>query len=112
MPVSEEDIFPGVNHADTVLSGNANLSASIGFTEAEVEKLLDYYGLADRSKDVKAQYDGYRFGSSEIYSPWDVLSFCQDALASTDAQTAEPDNYWINTSGNDAIDEFLGFLTA
>lgn len=111
LPVSEEDIFPGVNHADTVLSGNANLSASIGFTEAEVEKLLDYYGLADRSKDVKAQYDGYRFGSSEIYSPWDVLSFCQDALASTDAQTAEPDNYWINTSGNDAIDEFLGFLT-
>lgn len=111
--VSKESIFTGVNKfsVNTVCSTNENLAASIGFIEDEVKKLLNYYGLADRSKDVKAWYDGYRFGSSEIYSPWDVLSFCQDALASNDAKTAEPDNYWINTSSNDAIDEFLGFLT-
>lgn len=111
LPVSEEEIFPGVDHADTVLSGSASLSASIGFTEAEVGKLLNTYGLAGRSKDVKERYDGYQFGSVKIYCPWDVLNFCQDALASSDVKTAEPDNYWISTSSNDAIDEFLGFLT-
>ncbi len=111
LPVSEEEIFPGVDHADTVLSGSASLSASIGFTEAEVGKLLNTYGLAGCSKDVKERYDGYQFGSVKIYCPWDVLNFCQDAFASNDVKTAEPDNYWINTGSNDAIDEFLGFLT-
>lgn len=69
LPVSEEEIFPGVDHADTVLSGSASLSASIGFTEAEVGKLLNTYGLAGCSKDVKERYDGYQFGSVKIYCP-------------------------------------------
>lgn len=72
LPVSGEDVFPGVDHADTVLSGNAGLSASIGFTEAEVERLLHCCGLDGRIKDEKARYDGYRFGSVKVYCPWDV----------------------------------------
>ena len=57
------------------------------------------------------RYDGYRFGPDKIYCPWDVLNFCQCALKSTNPLKFEPDNYWIGTSSNDVIDEFLGFLT-
>lgn len=111
--VSKESIFTGVNNlsVNTVCTDNVNLAAAMGFTEGEVDALLRCYGLESRKEDVRRWYDGYRFGSSEIYSPWDVLSFCKSSLESDDPKRLEPDNFWINTSSNDLIDEFLGFLS-
>lgn len=111
--VSKESIFTGVNNfsINTICSENVSLSACMGFTEPEVRALLDYYGMSSRKQDVKHWYDGYRFGTDEIFSPWNVLNFCQCALKSTNPLEFEPDNYWIGTSSNDVIDEFLGFLT-
>lgn len=111
--VSKESIFTGVNNfsINTICSDNVSLSACMGFTESDVLALLDYYGLSSRKQDVKHWYDGYRFGSNDIYSPWDVLNFCQCALSSKNPLEFKPDNYWIGTSSNDVIDEFLGFLT-
>lgn len=111
--VSKESIFTGVNNlsVNTVCTDNVNLAAAMGFTEGEVDALLRCYGLEFRKEDVRRWYDGYRFGSSEIYSPWDVLSFCKSSLESDDPKRLEPDNFWINTSSNDLIDEFLGFLS-
>ena len=111
--VSKESIFTDVNNftINTVLSSNANLSACMGFTEMEVGDLLGYYGLTAKKNLVKRWYDGYRFGASEIYSPWDVLSFCQALLGSDSSVDFKPGNYWIGTSSNEVIDEFLGFLT-
>ena len=111
--VSKESIFTGVNNfsINTICSDNVSLSACMGFTESDVLALLDYYGLSSRKQDVKHWYDGYRFGSNDIYSPWDVLNFCQCALSSKNPLEFKPDNYWIGTSSNDLIDEFLGFLT-
>ena len=111
--VSKESVFTGINNFDvnSVCSNDQTLNQVIGFNEEEVRSLLDYYGLSGRFAEVKRWYDGYRFADSEIYCPWDVISFCDKALRSKDPAKYRPENYWEGTSGNAVIDEFLGFLS-
>ncbi len=111
--VSKESIFTGLNNPgiNTVCSEDYTLSESIGFTEPEVKALLDYYQLAPCFEKVKAWYDGYRFHRSDIYCPWDVINFCSEARRFDDPIQYAPRNYWANSSSNDVIDEFLGFLS-
>ena len=95
-------------------SGNDRLSAGFGFTEEETNAMLSYYGLQDYAKEVKNNYDGYNFGDLHMYCPWDVVSFCaenHEKIRKPDSNIIA-DNYWINTSGNDAIEEFMGYIEA
>ena len=110
--VSKESIFTGLNNLtiNTVWSKDIRLAEAIGFTQSEVDAMLEYYGLTEQSPGVKAWYDGYRIGEKEIYCPWDVINFCSETLHSADPHVFEPRNYWANTSSNDAVQEFLGFL--
>ena len=98
--VGKESFFTGVNNvsANTVCTDTESLAAAIGFTENEVNQLLRYYDLESRKNDVRRWYDGYRFGSREIFCPWDVLNFCQYALESRDPQHFAPKNYWSGTT--------------
>ena len=112
--VSKASIFTDVNNFDvnTVCMQGGALATAIGFTADEVNQLLSYYGLSDKRDTVKTWYDGYRFGQSEIYCPWDVIHYCSDILDDgINRETFQPQNYWAETSSNDVIDEFLGFLT-
>ncbi len=111
--VSKESIFTGLNNPgiNTVCSEDRTLNQAIGFTTGETQSLLEYYGLASRFADVKQWYDGYRFAGEEIYCPWDVINFCNQAIHSTKPLQYQPENYWEGTGSNDAIAEFLGFLT-
>ena len=54
---------------------------------------------------VKEWYDGYRFGNTEIYCPWDVISYCKKLCAD---KSALPENFWANTSSNDVVKHFIG----
>ncbi len=111
--VSKESIFTGLNNPgiNTVCSEDYTLSEAIGFTEAEVKALLDYYQLAPCFEKIKTWYDGYRFHRSDIYCPWDVINFCAEALHFEEPVQYAARNYWANSSSNDVIDEFLGFLS-
>ena len=75
-----------------------------GFTDEEVRNLLEYYGLSRSYDTVKEWYDGYQFGNVEVYCPWDVVNYC-DALRADG--NASPQNYWSNTSSNDAVRRFI-----
>jgi hypothetical protein len=111
--VSKESLFTGFNNPtiNTVCSDDSTLSEAIGFTPSEVEALIRYYGLEANSENIRQWYDGYRFADSEMYCPWDLVNFCSDATRQKNPQTFVPKNYWINTSGNNCLDEFLGFLS-
>ena len=76
----------------------------VGFTDAEVRQILEYYGFSDQHGAVKEWYDGYLFGSLGIYCPWDVINYCGYLR---DGSVTEPQNYWVNTSSNDIIRRFL-----
>ena len=69
---------------------------------------LAYYGFDDRYEDVKEWYDGYLFGDTNIYCPWDVINYVRLLRSEPDA---EPRPFWINTSGNDIIRSLLGKAT-
>ena len=112
---AKESIFTGLNNllvCSILDSGDDDISRGIGFTKEESEGVLSYYGLTDYYEDVRNNYDGYHFGTTHMYCPWDVMNFCNDNYRklSKDRNLIQAGNYWINTSGNDVIEKFMGFI--
>ena len=102
--ISKESIFTGLNNLNVMTISDPYFCDSFGFTEDEVTKLLDYYGLDDFHDTVRDWYDGYQFGDTSVYCPWDVIKYTQILLKD---KYAEPENYWANTSGHDLIRRLL-----
>lgn len=102
--IAKESIFTGLNNFKVYSITDVRFDETFGFTDMEVKKILEYYGLEKYSETVKEWYDGYRFGNADVYCPWDVINFCSDHLEN---QKLQPKNYWANTSGNDVINHFI-----
>ena len=104
MRISKESIFTGLNNFEVLSVADVRFDEYFGFTDQEVRKLLEYYHLSDKYQQVKEWYDGYQFGNVDVYCPWDVMNYCVTLLADPNA---EPQNYWINTSSNEAVRRFI-----
>ena len=102
--VGKESIFTGLNNFKVYSVTNAAFDEYFGFTDTEVRELLSYYDLSDKYTAVKEWYDGYRFGNEDIFCPWDVICYCQDQKEN---ENFSPQNYWMNTSGNDILKRFI-----
>ncbi len=102
--VSKESIFTGLNNFDVNSIVDIRHDEHFGFTEQEVLELLQAYGLEQAAATMKEWYDGYRFGNADVYCPWDVINYAKKLQA--DPQ-AEPQAFWINTSGNDLVKRFV-----
>lgn len=102
--VSKESIFTGLNNFKILSITDARFDEHFGFTKAEVMKLLEHYRLQEKASAIKEWYDGYLFGKANIYCPWDVISYVDRLSADPDA---EPEAFWINTSGNDLVKRFI-----
>ena len=104
LKITKESIFTGVNNFTTDTISDRRYNEYFGFTEEEVKKLLQDAGLEDRFELVKQWYDGYRFGTLDIYCPWDVLNYVNKVITQG---IVNPENFWENTSGNGVIRQFL-----
>ena len=102
--ISKESIFTGLNNLKVRSVTDVRFDEYFGFTDTEVRRLLEYYGYPDCYDMAKKWYDGYHFGNVDVYCPWDVLNYCDSLLDDKDAQ---PENYWVNTSSNDAVKRFI-----
>ena len=102
--VSKESIFTGLNNFKILSITDTRFDEQFGFTETEVNRLLKDYQLEDHLAETKEWYDGYRFGDVNIYCPWDVVSYVDHLSADP---YAEPEAFWINTSGNDLVKRFI-----
>ena len=102
--VSKESIFTGLNNFKVLSIADSRFDEHFGFTDAEVKQLLEDYGLSDHYDETKDWYDGYRFGHTDVYCPWDVINYVD--LLRDDPQ-AEPQAFWINSSGNDLVKRFV-----
>ena len=100
--VIKAGIFSDLNNLRTYTILSDVYTDSYGLTEEEVEKSLKDYGIEAEISNVKDWYDGYRFGDSEVYNPWSILNFLQDK---------ELRAYWVDTSGNDLINDVLKQIT-
>ena len=102
--VSKESIFTGLNNFKVLSITDARFDEQFGFTEKEVKGLLKAYHLEEHLAETKEWYDGYHFGDADIYCPWDVINHVDRLL---DEPDAEPQAYWINTSGNGLVKRFI-----
>ncbi len=102
--IAKESIFTGLNSLKVFSVANVLNGEPFGFSDGDIRKMLEYYGLEGKYELVKAWYDGYRFGEMDVYCPWDVISYI-DLLCTN--PNAFPYAFWVNTSGNGIIREFL-----
>ena len=102
--VSKESIFTGLNNFKVLSITDARFDEQFGFTDEEVQNLLEFYHLKDHLYETKEWYDGYHFGNTDVYCPWDVINHV-DRLNGEPG--ARPQTYWINTSGNDLVKRFI-----
>ena len=102
--ISKESIFTGMNNLKINSIRDVGFSEGFGFTPAETKKMLEDYGIGDRTEEVKEWYNGYIFGEDEIYNPWSVISYVYSKVID---KRQFPEPYWANTSSNQIIKDMV-----
>ena len=92
-------IFSGLNNLTVNSVMDEAYDCYFGFTDEEVSKMLDYYGVAEKESELKEWYDGYLFGNEEIYNPWSVINYISKGCV--------PQAYWVNTGKNEILEDVL-----
>lgn len=107
--IAKESIFTGLNNFKVRSLSDIEYAEYFGFTDAEVQEMLSYYGIKDAFKNMKEWYDGYHIGHVEVYCPWDVINQCDKLRVSRDAPM---EAHWENSSSNVIVQEILENATA
>ena len=98
--VAKESIFSGLNNLTVNSILDEHYSSYFGFTKDEVRQMLEYYGRGDKFDEVCEWYDGYLFGSTEIFNPWSVINYVSENCFAK--------AFWQSTGSNDIIGEIVG----
>ena len=98
--ISKESIFTGLNNLDIISIMDTTYAEHFGFTQNEVDEMLAHYGLERNRDAVRTWYDGYQFGSTEVYNPWSVINYVNSCYKNKEA-LLKP--YWSNTSSNSIV---------
>ncbi len=101
--VSKESIFTGFNNPKMHTIMDERYDEWFGFTDEEVKEMLRFYGKEEFYDLTKQWYDGYLFGKTYVYCPWDVINWCDKLVNTT---KVVPENFWANSSGNEMIRRF------
>ncbi|MDI3074832.1 AAA family ATPase [Clostridioides difficile] len=102
--VAKESIFSGLNNLSVYTIRDKGYESCFGFTKGEVEEILNYFSIDRNIRSLEDYYDGYRFGDIEIYNPWSIMKYVENASKYND-YIEKP--YWINTSSNDIVVELV-----
>ena len=102
--VSKESVFTGVNNFSCYSVMSNKFSKYFGFEEFEVRDMLNQFGMDNRYDLIRQWYDGYIFGNTDVFCPWDVAKYIASVK---DGEDGEPRNFWANTSSNSVLDGFV-----
>lgn len=102
--IAKESIFTGLNNFSVHSILDETSSSCFGFTQNEIDVLLDDYQMTQYQSEIKKWYDGYLFGDTEIYNPWSCLMYVNQLTQTLDTYAQA---YWANTSGNDIIYHYI-----
>lgn len=97
--IAQESIFGGLNNLTVNSVMDEAYDRYFGFTNEEVSKMLEYYGVAEKESELQEWYDGYLFGNEEIYNPWSVINYISKGCV--------PQAYWVNTGKNEILEDVL-----
>lgn len=101
--IAQESIFSGLNNLTVNSVMDDDYDKFFGFTQTEVNQILEYYGISEKEKELADWYDGYLFGNTEIYNPWSVVNYI--------AKGCLPQAYWVNTGKNEILEDVLKVAT-
>ncbi len=101
--IAQESIFSGLNNLTVNSVMDEEYDSYFGFTYSEVYEMLEYYGVTDKEAELKEWYDGYLFGSTEIYNPWSTINYISKGCI--------PQAYWVNTGKNEVLEDVLKVAT-
>lgn len=101
--IAQESIFSGLNNLTVNSVMDDEYDQFFGFTSSEVRDMLEYYGYLDKESELKDWYDGYLFGSTEIYNPWSIINYISKGCI--------PQAYWVNTGKNEILEDVLKAAT-
>ena len=102
--ISKESIFTGLNNLTIISILSDNFGEYYGFTEKEVEIMLQHYGLEEKSKQMADWYNGYLFGETTVYNPWSSIEYLNDNV---NGKIYLPRPHWSNTSSNTIIKDLI-----
>ncbi|MBQ9536421.1 MAG: AAA family ATPase [Desulfovibrionaceae bacterium] len=102
--IAKESIFTYINNFVSYSVLDANFSNYFGFSFDEVHAMLEAFDRTDKIDIIKEWYDGYIFGNSSIYCPWDLINYISDLRQ---RNNAKPKNYWKHTSHNSILLSFV-----
>ncbi len=102
--ISRESIFTGLNNLNIVSILNDRYAEHFGFTDDEVKKILKDYKVEEKYSIIKEWYNGYIFGSTNVYNPWSVVKYVYDLLPNINVF---PSSYWANTSSNSIVKSLI-----
>ena len=102
--IAKESIFTGLNNFTVRTISDKEASEYFGFTQKEIDDLLDYYNLISKRQDMKDWYDGYLFGKTDIYNPWSALNYIKKVLVDDQYEAM---SFWANTSSNDLVRQYI-----
>lgn len=106
LKIAKESIFTGTNNFISDTIADSKLNEYFGFTQKDVDKILEDAGAAGYETDIKKWYDGYHFGEIDVYCPWDVMNYIRDIQHNP---ATKPVSYWKNTSDNAVIRSFIDY---
>lgn len=101
--IAQESIFSGLNNLTVNSVMDEDYDKFFGFTYEETHQMMEYYGVLDKDAELKEWYDGYLFGSTEMYNPWSVINYISKGCI--------PQAYWVNTGKNEVLEEVLKVAT-
>lgn len=106
LKIAKESIFTGTNNfvSDTITA--SRLNEYFGFIQSDVDRILRDTNAENHAQSIREWYDGYHFGSFDVYCPWDVMNYIRDLQHDPDAR---PAGYWKNTSDNAIIRSFIDY---
>lgn len=97
--VAKESIFSGLNNLSVCSVLSRKYSNILGFTPAETVAMAEDLGVEKKLPELRQWYDGYRFGTDDIYNPWSVINYMDNECT--------PMPYWVHTSGNYILKQLL-----
>ena len=101
--IAQESIFSGLNNLMVNSILDDEYDGFFGFTPLEVHEMLEYYSVPEKEMEMKSWYNGYFFGSKEIYNPWSVINYISKGCI--------PQAYWVNTGKNEIFEDVLKVAT-
>ena len=104
--ISKESIFTGTNNFVSDTINSSRYDEYFGFTQNDIDRILEDAGATTQMDVIKKWYDGYHFGDFDVYCPWDVMNYLRDYQHDP---RVKPSSYWKNTSDNAIIRSFIDY---